>query len=647
MKLRPGRVLRHANLVIVLGLAGLVGLVFGSTVRYDFVGLDDRDYVVENPHVLGGLTAENLAWAFTTTEQSNWHPVTWLSLMLDAELGGGPGGYHLTNVVLHLANTLLLFLVLDRATSARWRSALVAALFAVHPLHVESVAWIAERKDVLSTSFMFLTLAAYERYCDRPGPTRYAFVFLSMALGLLAKPMLVTLPAVLVLLDFWPLGRLSRGVESWRTALRPPWGALFDKLPLVALSLASCAVTLFAQARGGAVGSLSVYPLGLRAGNAALSYVRYILRMFWPVDLAVPYPYDIETITPWRVAAAAAILTVLTWLSIRAARRRPYLVVGWLWYVITLLPVIGLIQVGAQSMADRYTYVPLIGLFVALVWSVTDLLATAPSPVRLSVTAAAAGLVAVLAVAAHTQVRYWRDTISLFTHVLAVTEDNATAHNALGLALHRENRADASIAHFRDAVAIWPNYTAARTNLAGALMRSGKPEEGIAQYREALRYAPGDAAILMDLGVALMVGGRLDESAEVLREALSASPGSALGHAALGAVLGRLGEHEAAVGSLREAIRLDPGAVEPRVNLGIALMKLGSWDEAAAELDAASRIAPRSAAAHRNLGAALAHQGDLARAAAHFEEALFLEPRDPGTRANLERVRRRLAGKVD
>src|SRR5262245_21554593 len=253
--MRPFSAGRSANVVIAVGLAALVGLVFGSAVAFDFIGLDDRDYVADNPRVLGGLTAEGVAWAFTTTEQSNWHPLTWLSLMLDAEWGGDPGAYHLTNVLLHLVNTLLLFHVLDRATSARWRSAVVAALFAVHPLHVESVAWIAERKDVLSTSFMLLALGAYVRYRERPGPARYACVFFAMALGLLAKPMLVTLPAVLVLLDFWPLGRLDRSIESWRRALRPPWGALFDKLPLVALSAASCGVTLLAQVRGGAVGS--------------------------------------------------------------------------------------------------------------------------------------------------------------------------------------------------------------------------------------------------------------------------------------------------------------------------------------------------------------------------------------------------------
>ena len=636
-----------AKVAIVVSLAVLVVLVFGQTAGFDFIGLDDQDYVVRNPHVLSGLTAENVAWAFTTTAQANWHPLTWLSLMLDAELGGGPGTYHVTNVLLHVANTLLLFHVLNRATAAPWRSAVVAALFAVHPLHVESVAWIAERKDVLSTSFFFLALAAYARYSERPGPLRYAWVVLAMALGLLAKPMLVTLPIVLVLLDLWPLGRLARDSGSWHEALRPPWGAVVDKLPLAALSAASCAVTLFAQTRGGAVGSSTAHPLAARAGNAALSYVRYILKMVWPFDLAVPYPYDFELIVPWRVAAAAAILTALTWLAIRAARRRPYVAVGWLWYAITLIPVIGLIQVGAQSIADRYTYVPLIGLFLVVVWGASDLLASTSLAIRLCASAATTGLIAALALAAHTQVSYWRDTITLFTHVLEVTDDNATAHNALGLALYKQDRVDASIAHFRDAVATWPNYTAARVNLAAALMRVGKPDDGIAQYREAVRYAPGDPAILMDLGVALMVAGRLDESSDVLREALTIAPESALGHAALGAVLGRRGDHQAAVGALREAVRLDPEAAEPRVNLGTALMKLGSWDEAEAELTAASRIAPESASVHKNLGVVLARRGDLAQAAVHFEEALRLEPRDPGTLANLERVRRRLAAESE
>jgi tetratricopeptide (TPR) repeat protein len=467
------------------GLVLLVAVVFGQTVRFEFVALDDPGYVAENEQVLSGLTLEGLRWAATTTAMGNWHPLTWLSLMLDAEIGGpAPAIFHLTNVLLHAANTLLLFGLLERATGDRWPSVFVAALFAVHPLHVESVAWVAERKDVLSTLFWLLATLAYVRWVERPSAGRYALVLAALAAGLAAKPMLVTLPITLLLLDAWPLAS-SPGRTLRRRAA--------EKLPLFVLSAAAAALALWAQARTGAVAPVEAYPLGTRVANAVVASVRYACDLFWPAGLAVPYPYDAAGLTPLRVGASAALLAAVTALALTQARRRPYLLVGWLWYLVTLAPVIGLVQVGEQGRADRYTYVPLIGLFVMIAWSTSDSpLARHALAVRRVLAAAGAAAVALLAALAWVQTSHWRNSETLFTHALRVTEDNKTAHQALGLVLHRRGALEEAMAHYREALRISPTSVESHRNLAAALGEAGRHAEALEHHRAAVRLAPDD-----------------------------------------------------------------------------------------------------------------------------------------------------------
>jgi len=631
---------RYRYELILAGLVALTWAVYGQVLGFEFVGIDDPGYVSHNERVLAGWSVGSFGWAFTTLAQSNWHPLTWISLMLDAWLGGGhPAVFHLTSLLLHIANTLLLFHVLRRMTGGEWKSAAVAALFAVHPLHVESVSWVAERKDVLSTLFWLLTVWAWIRYAERPGARRYAQVVIAMVGGLLAKPMLVTLPLVLLLLDYWPLGRFARGRDGWRAALRPPWGALFDKIPLAALAAASSVITLHAQSAGGAVGSLELFPLGARVGNALLSYIRYIALMIWPAGLAIPYPYDVEALTPLRVGGAAILLAAISWLVIRSARSRPYLVVGWFWYLITLLPVIGIVQVGGQSMADRYTYVPLTGLFVMVVWGLSERVATRSAKARIAAGVTVSGIVLALAVTAHEQVGHWRDTTHLFTRALSVTRNNAVAHNALGLELYKNGRLDEAIEHYREAIEISPLYMDARVNVAAALMTTGRTEEAMQHYRAAMRLSPGEALIPMNLAVALMGEGRLEEAATLFRQVLERQPDDPSAHGALGVVLARLGKHDEAILHFRRSVAANPDDAETRVNLGTALLKQEAWQEARAQLSKAVRLDPANVSARKNLGVLLARQGRLLEAKTHLEEAVRLAPDDEGARKNLERVR--------
>jgi Flp pilus assembly protein TadD len=557
---------RRVRLALVhAGLALLVLAVYGQVVGFEFVGLDDPGYVTENERVQRGLTPGNAGWAFTTFTQANWHPLTWLSLMLDADLGGGgPGVFHLTNLLLHLANTLLLFYLLSRMTGKAWRSAFVAAVFAVHPLHVESVAWISERKDVLSALFWMLAVLAYVRYVEKPNAVRYGLVLGAFALGLMTKPMLVTLPLALVLLDVWPLGRVRTGGRDSGATLRVLW----EKIPLFAMSAASAAVTLLAQSAGGAVGALETFPLGVRVANALVSYVAYIGKTIWPAGLAVPYPYDPGSITFGRVLVSALVVVAVSIVCVRLHRNRPYLLVGWLWFLITLLPVIGLVQVGTQAMADRYTYVPHIGLFVAIVWAFGDLAGAFVRGVaarRALCGIVSASVIAALSLCAFSQAGHWRDSNRLFNRALEVTRRNAVAHNGLGLVLYEDGRHDEAIAQYREAVRISPRYVTAHINLAAALIESGRLEEAIDSYREALRHRPGDpvareglAGQLVNLGVSRMRSGDSERAEAAFRETLALDPDNASAHKNLGVILARRGDLAGAVVHFRESVRLNP-----------------------------------------------------------------------------------------
>jgi tetratricopeptide (TPR) repeat protein len=625
------------DLAVCLLLLLCTAAVYGQTAGHAFIQFDDNAYVYENPHVRRGLTWEGVAWSFTTLQASNWHPLTWLSHMLDCEIFGLNAGYHhLVNVLLHILNSVLLYLVLKRMTGAIWRSVTVAALFSLHPLHVESVAWIAERKDVLSTLFFMLTLWAYARYASRPSWPRYWAVFGALALGLMAKPMLVTVPLVLLLLDYWPLGRFhqmedtgtegSVGIQHMGQGNRGARAMrlLFEKVPLLALAATSSVITFVAQQRGGATAPSDVAPLGLRAANAVVSYAAYVGKMLWPRHLAFFYPYrDSVTTAEWMVPAL--LLVGVSVLVIRASRRWRYLAVGWFWYLGTLVPVIGLVQVGRQSMADRYTYVPLIGLFLMGVWGTADL-ATRWRHGRTVLAGAAGGVLIACMVGAWVRVSYWQDGITLFGQALQVTEGNALAHNNLGLALQERGRAEEAIAHYEKALRIDPAMDNAHGNLGNALLEQGRREEGMRHYKEALRINPASAKAHNNLGNEFMGQGQTKKAIEHYQKALQINPEQAATHSNMGNALMTEGRPDEAMAHYLEALRIDPEFANAHNNLGLSLARQGKRDEAIVHLREALQLNPDYADGHYNLGVLLAGQGRLEEAIDHYREAVRIDP---------------------
>jgi len=517
--MRPGGNIgmRSHRFELVVCLFLIVGTltVFWQVQHHDFIDLDDHLYVTENNHVQAGLTKKGVIWAFTTFHAANWHPLTWLSHMLDCQLFGmRPGMHHLTNLLFHILNSLLLLLVLRKMTGAWWRSAFVAALFALHPLHVESVAWVAERKDVLSTFFWLLTMWVYAHYAERPTFDRYLLVLLSFALGLMAKPMLVTLPFVLLLVDYWPLGRLQLGQScndgNLRIKKSSAFRVVWEKIPFFVLAAMSGVLTLLAQQKAGALRTLDIIPLKIRTANALVSYISYIGKMIWPHNLAVFYPHP-GIVPMWQAVGAGLSLICLCVLSVmfvRAGRRFPHLAVGWLWYLGTLVPVIGLVQVGSQAMADRYTYVPLIGLFIMISWGFYDLVRGWKN--RRMVLAISTGVV-LLALMACTwsQVRLWKNSTLLFKHALNVTDNNYKARNLLGIASERQGRLKEALRHYSEALRIKPEYADAHNNQGVALARQGRLKEAISHFSEALRIKPDYVDAHNNLGVALEQQGRL------------------------------------------------------------------------------------------------------------------------------------------
>jgi Flp pilus assembly protein TadD len=532
------------RLLIALGLTVAVAAVFGRAVPYDFVELDDHGYVVDNPMVTRGLSVEGTVWAFSTFRQANWHPLTWLSLMTDASIGGpGPRTFHLTSVVYHAVATVLLFLLLERLTGCSGPAGAVALLFAIHPLRVESVVWIAERKDVLSQALGFGALYAWVFWVEKHSPARYAASLLLFAAGLMAKPMLVTLPAIMLLLDRWPLDRfdVARGLR--------------EKVPFFALSAACAVVTVVAQSRGGAVSGLTLFPLATRLANACVAIVDYLVMALWPRALATPYPYELARLTPARILTCAIVVSCLTALAARAWKSRPH----WAWYLVTLLPVLGVVQVGSQSMADRYTYLPLVGPVLALVW---ELRVRVSRTVSIALLAAAS---AILAIATTAQAAYWRDSESLFAHTIAVTGPNAVAHHALGLALYREGRLDEAIAELKTALAISDRYADASMALGEALLKTGRNDEAIEAYRRAVRDGARNPSAREKLSATLtaeatrrMRDGDGAGAERALREAVEASPEDATVHATLAVVLARAGRLDDAEREAEEALKRDP-----------------------------------------------------------------------------------------
>jgi Flp pilus assembly protein TadD len=588
-------------------LAALDLAVFAPVWHHQFTTYDDPLYIGQNPEVVAGLTWHGVVWAFTTGREANWHPLTWLSHMLDVELFGlTPGPHHVMSLLLHIASTLLLFGVLQRMTGQVGRSAVVAALFGVHPLHVESVAWAAERKDVLSTLFWMLTLWAYVGYVRGPSARRYLAVLGLFGAGLMAKPMLVTLPFVLLLLDFWPLGRMapSPGEREGPTPLidvRAALGAAREKLPLLALTLASSVVTFLVQRQGGAVARSDILPLWQRVSNAMVSYVAYIGKMLWPTQLAAFYPYPHAPWPWWMTAGSVAMVAAITAGVLLVIRRHPYLSVGWLWYVGTLVPVIGLVQVGSARMADRYTYVPLIGLFIALAWAVPELLARWP-PRRVALPIAASVVIAVCAVLASLQVRHWQDTVALWTRSVEVTPDDVFLRGYLGNALAQAGRFQEALVHHSEALRLRPGVAETHNNLGFTLANLGRIDEAMAQYAEALRVLPEYAEAHNNLGMALAAQGKIDEALREFLEATRIKPNDAEMHINAAMMLGRKGQAAEAIHHYTEALRVNPADAEVHYNLGVLLAGQGKLDEAARHLETAVQLNPRFQKARRALG---------------------------------------------
>jgi tetratricopeptide (TPR) repeat protein len=624
---------RDLSTLVLLALATLI--IFLPLIRAEFVNYDDPDYVTNNVHIRG-MTGANIAWAFGSLF-IYWQPLTWLSYMADYELCGLKAfGFHLTNLALHMVNSVVLFLFLKCVTRTYWRTLFVTLLFAIHPLHVETVAWISERKGVLSTLFWFLALAAYARYAKRPGVGRYLVVAVCFALGLMAKSMLVTLPFLLLLLDWWPLRRFQSSphsvvpprAESNAAVTRLPQKTLgfllLEKLPLLALSVVSGVLAMLAQRKADALVTLQGLPFADRLANSLLGYGRYLIQTLWPVDLVVFYPRA-ERWMSWQVALAAAVVLGLSALAFVWMRRRPHVFVGWFWFLGTLVPVIGLMQVGDQAIADRYTYVPLVGLFILAAWEVTALVGTNPFWRN---GLAGGGVAAAIVCAALTfrQARHWQSTQTLFEHAYRVDPDNPQVCAVVGSLRSAEGRYDDAIRLFEHALSVNPNQSDAHVHLGLALEKLDKPEEAAGHYLEAIRIKPSYVDAHLFLGMALSRQGKPADAVEQFQTALQLRPDSATAHNNLAMVLYAQGKAEEAIAYLEAALRIDPNLATAHENLAIALLAKGDAAQATAHLRAALAVAPQSAMLHLRLGRTLLAQGQTAETLDHLREALRLRP---------------------
>ena len=597
------------KIAICIFLAVSTFAVYSQVQDHEFINYDDDKYVTNNEYVKAGFTRDSVGWALTTSYNSNWHPMTWLSHMLDAQLfGPNSKGHHLTNLLFHIANVLLLFLVLLRMTGALWQSGFVAALFALHPLNVESVAWVAERKNVLSTFFWLLTMWAYIRYAQKTNLKRYSLVILFFAMGLMSKPMLVTLPFVLLLLDYWPLRRLQ---SDRRTAISR---LVYEKIPLLVLVAGSVVTTLTVQKMGGALGTLNAFPIQERVINALVSYWLYLQKMIWPGGLAIFYAHPENTLSVWKGLAPAALLALVTTAAIRLARRAPYFAVGWFWYLGTLLPVIQLIQTGSIAMADRYAYVPLIGIFIIIAWGLPELLAK--WRLRSRILTIAAGIwISTLMLMTWNQVSHWKNSITIFSHAIEVTDieypDFLLAHNNLANALLAEGRTGKAISHYKMAINLMPDYAVNHNHLANALFAEQKTEEAISHFKMAIELMPDYAIAHNNLGTVLLAEQKTEE----------------------------------AISHYKTAVKLMPDYATAHYNLGFALMKEKKTGEAIFHFKMAIQLEPNNTNAHSNLGNALLAEQKTKEAISHYKIAINLKPDNPLALQNFKMALLRLAEK--
>jgi tetratricopeptide (TPR) repeat protein len=636
-------------LCILLGVITFV--VYWPVHNHEFVRYDDDVYVTENPNVLTGLIPQNIKWAFTTGHASNWHPLTWLSLMLDCSIfGTKPGPMHLVNLAFHIANTLLLFIVFNRMTKRIWPSAFVAALFALHPLHVESVAWVAERKDVLSTLFWLLTMLAYIRYVEKSSTGRYVTALVFFALGLMSKPMLVTLPFVLILLDYWPLNRFLNSKFSILNSIT-------EKLLFFFLAVISSIITYIVQQKGGAVAAV---PFKERLANAVVSYLGYIEKLFVPVNLAVFYPHPAGLIPLAKVIIFALILILLSVFLLYYGRQHRYLAFGWLLFLGTLVPVIGIIQVGAQAMADRYTYVPFIGLFVMIAFGAADMASKIPFRNFALPALASISLIACIALTS-IQLKYWQNSFTLFDHTLAVTKNNGVILNNYANILSESGKYDEAANCFVESLHLKPDSYEIRNNYGNVLKSLGKSDEAVEQYNIALKLKPDFDIARFDLGVALFMQGKFDNAIEQFKiylgpdanlpltgvndqttrrfKSLLATKTDTVEVLSLfGQALAKKGNHTAAVNYYQQVLLLNPDNIITHGHLALALAAVGKTDEAIEQCRIVLRALPDDVEMHNNLGILLQTKGRLTEAAQSFKRALQIDPNFQSARENLNKL---------
>ena len=625
--------------------------IYSQVQNHGFLILDDHKYIKDNWKIKSGLSSESISWAFTTFYFSNWHPMTWLSYILDYQLYGlNPKGYHLTNLFFHIANALILFMVLLRMTGKLWRCAFVAAMFAFHPLNVESVAWIAERKNVLSTLFWLLTMWAYIRYAQTKNLKTYYLVILFFTLGLMSKAMLVTLPFVLLLLDYWPLGRLKleQGGSDNEVSAKSKYHVkseflklMLEKVPLFALTAGTCILTFISQQKGALINhNLS---LSTRLTNAIVSYLEYLKKMVWPNELAVFYPHPERTLATWKWVVCFVVLVTITTISIRFIKKAPYFAVGWFWYLGTLIPVIGIIQVGGQAMADRYAYVPLIGIFIIIAWGVPDFLEKWPFKKR-ALSISAVILIPMLMVITWTQVSLWENSISVFKHASRVADKKSyysyLINYYLGNAFWDKRKTGEAISHYKMAIELNPNYVTAYNDLGNALSAERKIEEAISHYKMAIEIKPDYADAHYNLGTVLFNAKMTEEAIDYFKEAIRVQPDYAKAYNSLGNALSAEGKIEEAISHYKMAIELKPDFVNAHFNLGTVLFNAKMTEEAIDFFKEAIRVQPDFALAHNNLGSALSIEGKIEEAISHYKMAIELKPDFTLAKENLETVLR-------
>jgi len=615
---------KHREVLICLLFVMITMAIYQQVYTHQFISLDDNLYVIENRYVQDGLSIENAEWAFTNLISGMWIPITWLSLMLDSTLfGTSPAGYHFTNLIIHLINITFLFFLLIKLTGDFWPSVFAASLFAFHPVHVESVAWITERKDVLSAFFFFLTLMSYYCYSQKQKVLWYFIALLFFALGLMAKPMLVTLPFILLLLDFWPLNRIEKITICNRRLAH----LFIEKIPFLVLAIAFSALAYLGHQKHDAVISLEALPVAMRTTNAMVSYVKYIGKLLYPVGLAVLYPHP-HTISWLQMFSAFGLLAGISWIMMRNVRRAPFLIVGWLWYLVMLLPVIGIIHAGPQAMADRFVYLPFIGLYIIISWGIASFLKHRTYR-KAYLTVLAISVLFVLITITWNQLQHWKNSITLFNHTLKHTSDNYLIHNNLGYTFYMQGLSGRAIPHFHAALRIKPLYEEARSNLGLALVQIGRVDEAIEQYQNALKINYNNQGVHNNLGLALKRKGLIAEAIEHFKEALRIKPDSIAAHSNLGNLYADQRNLTGAIQHLLSALEIDPTDAIIHNHLGIAFFLNGEREQSRHHFEEAIKIIPEFMNAHINMGNISVNMGKLDQAINHYKKALQINPNVP------------------